>query len=154
MIGNERRGLVINDTGEILGYGSATLYEYEDADPTKFVKMYLGMIKKAAGMSKAGYQVFEALYHQMQKNHNTDQVILSYYIASQSIVGLNERTYQRGLRDLLDREILYRSPADGVFFVDINCMFNGDRLNFVKQVRLKKNEVQGELPLLPAPKTE
>ena len=33
--------------------------------------------------------------------------------------GINDRTYQRGVRELLEKEFLYRSPSDGVYFVNI-----------------------------------
>jgi hypothetical protein len=41
----------------------------------------------------------------------------------------------------------YRSPSDGVFFVNIRFMFNGDRLAFVKSYHLKDASRQQELPL-------
>jgi hypothetical protein len=88
--------------------------------------------------------MFEAVYQQMRNRPNTDKVEMSLWTASQHIKGLNERTYRRGLRELLESGVLYRSPVDGVFFVDITCMFNGDRLAFVKGYRLK--ESQAELP--------
>jgi hypothetical protein len=49
---------------------------------------------------------------------------------------------------LLDREFLLRSTADGVFFVNIRYMFNGDRLAFVKAYQV--TGTPAELPL-PAP---
>jgi ornithine carbamoyltransferase len=45
-------------------------------------------------------------------------------------------------------EFLYRSPSDGVFFVNIRFMFNGDRLAFVKSYHLKGSARQQELPLV------
>ena len=82
----------------------------------------------------------------MQVRVGEDKVMLSYYMASEQIEGLTERTYQRGLRELLSKEFLYRSPSDGVFFVNIRFMFNGDRLAFVKGYHLKGANTQKELP--------
>lgn len=63
--------------------------------------------------------------------------------------GLEERTYQRGLRELLEKEFLFRSTNPGLFFVNIRFLFNGDRLAFVKAYKLKHD--QHQLPgLLPA----
>jgi hypothetical protein len=64
-------------------------------------------------------------------------VELNFYDASEQIEGITERTYQRGLRELLDKKFLFRSPSDGVFFVNIRYMFNGDRLAFVKAYHIK-----------------
>lgn len=146
-IGNEQKGLIIDGgSGEVLGRGTAVVYEWEEVDSERFVKLFIGGIKKASGLSKTGLAIFEVVYHQMRESPNSDQVMLSFYRASQQIKGLNERTYRRGLRELLEREILFRSPEGGVFFIDIGCMFNGDRLAFVKGYHLK--EAQPELPLL------
>jgi hypothetical protein len=132
-IGNDQKGLIIHEgTGEILGSGGAVVYEWEEVDKERFVKLFLAGVKQAAGLSKAGLAIFEVVYNVVRENPNSDEVKLSFYTASGQIEGINERTYRRGLRELLDKEFLYRSPSEGVFFVNIRYMFNGDRLAFVK----------------------
>jgi hypothetical protein len=54
------------------------------------------------------------------------------------------------VRELLEKEFLYRSPSDGVYFVNIKFMFNGDRVAFVKSYHLKGASRQQELPLIDA----
>jgi hypothetical protein len=137
-IGSEQRGLIINEgTGEISGIGGAVVYEWEEVDKERFVKLFLAGVKQAAGLSKAGLAIFEVVYNLIRENPNSDKVELGFYIASEQIEGITERTYQRGLRELLDKEFLFRSPSDGVFFVNIRYMFNGDRLAFVKAYHLQ-----------------
>ncbi len=127
-IGNDQKGLVIDKgTGEVLGHGGAYMYEFEEVDRERFVKLFLSGLKQAAGLSKAGLAVFEIVYQQIRESRNSDKVQLSFYRASQQIKELNDRTYQRGLRELLDKEFLFRSPEDGTFFVNIRYMFSGDR---------------------------
>jgi hypothetical protein len=72
---------------------------------------------------------------------------MSYMVAQDRLPNLAERTYRRGLRELLDKEVIFRSPVEGVFFVNIRCMFNGDRLAFVKAYHLKGSGYQTELQL-------
>jgi hypothetical protein len=145
--GNDKRGFVMDGgTGEVLAVGGVGFYQFEEVDNAKFVKMFLEGIKQASGLSKAGLSVFELVYRQIQDAPNTDKVELSFYMAAKKIDDLTERTYQRGLRELLDREFLFRSPSDGVFFVNIMYMFNGDRLAFVKGYRRKGTGKQAELP--------
>jgi len=146
--GNEKRGFIMDtDNGEILNVGGAGFYEYEEVDDTRFVKLFLAGIKQAAGLSKSGLSLFELVYKELQSTPGQDEVKLNIYTASEQIENLTERTYQRGLRELLDKEFLYRSPSDGVFFVNIRYMFNGDRLAFVKGYQRKGTSVQKELPL-------
>ena len=137
-IGNDQRGLIIHEgSGEILGTGGAVVYEWEEVDKERFVKLFLAGVKQAAGLSKAGLAIFEVVYNLVRENPNSDEVKLNLYTASEHIEGINDRTYRRGLRELLDKEFLYRSPSEGVFFVNIRYMFNGDRLAFVKAYHLK-----------------
>lgn len=101
-------------------------------------------------------QVFELVYHEMRANPGCDEIKLNQYVAKDH--GINDRTYQRGVRELLKKEFLFRSPSDGVFFVNIRFMFNGDRLAFVRSYHLKDAGRQQELftadaAALPAPKS-
>lgn len=139
-IGTDMRGLVVDTgSGEILGHGGAIAYVWEEVDKERFVKLYLAGLKQAAGLTKAGLAVFEIVYKQVRERPGQDTVPLDSYSSS-----LHPVTYRRGLRELLGKEFLFRSPNPGLFFVNIRFMFNGDRLAFVKGYKLKK-----EQPLLP-----
>src|SRR5208282_4446621 len=137
--------IVDNGTGEIKGIGGIGFWWEEEVDTSRFVKLFLDGIKQAAGLSKTGIQVFEIVYHEMRANPGRDEIKLNQYVAKDH--GISDRTYQRGVRELLEKEFLYRSPSDGVFFVNIRFMFNGDRLAFVKSYHLKDASRQQELPL-------
>lgn len=143
-IGDTHKGFVVdNGTGEILGRGAAFAYEFEEVDKERFVKLYLAGLKQASGLSKAGLAVFEIVYRALRESPGKDTVNLS-----QDMSNLAPATYRRGLRELLEKEFLYRSPYDGTFFVNIRFMFNGDRLAFVKGYRLRTGDnAQGHLPL-------
>lgn len=145
--------IVDNSTGEIKGIGGMGFWWEEEVDTSRFVKLFLDGIKQAAGLSKAGLAVFEMVYHQMRAQPGNDEIKLNTFVARDH--GMSDRSYQRGVRELLEKEFLYRSPSDGVFFVNIRFMFNGDRLAFVKSYHLKNSSRthQTELPLL-APKPE
>ena len=94
-------------------------------------------------MSKAGLAVFEIVYTALRESPGKDTVNLS-----QDLTDLAPATFRRGLRELLEKEFLFRSPYDGTFFVNIRFMFNGDRLAFVKGYRLKNSAPnQGTLAL-------
>jgi len=147
-LGNEQKGLIIDEgTGEILGRGGAVMYEWEEVDKERFVKLFLSGLKQASGLSKAGLSIFEVVYNQVRENPNSDKVELSYYMAAKQISGINDRTYQRGVRELLEKEFLFRSPFEGVFFINIKYMFNGDRLAFVKGYHVRRPGGQAELAL-------
>jgi hypothetical protein len=141
--------IVDHSTGELKGIGGMGFWWEEEVDTSRFVKLFLDGIKQAAGLSKSGMQVFELIYHQMRANPGSDEIKLNQYVARDH--ALTNRTYWRGLRELLEKQFLYRSPSDGVFFVNIRFMFNGDRLAFVKSYHLKDSSRQEELPLVEVP---
>ncbi len=148
-LGDERRGVVLdNGTGEILSPGSAMVYEWEEVDKERFVKLYLAGLKQAVGLSKAALAVFDVVYRELRNKPGEDTVMLS-----KRTINLERRSYHRGLRELLEKQFLYRSHFDGMFFVNIRFMFNGDRLAFVKGYQLKKEDPrQPQLPGLDPPK--
>jgi hypothetical protein len=133
------KATVISDhqTGEILGRGGMGFWYDEEVDQGRFVKIFLDGIKQAAGLSKAGMQVFEFVYNQVRDAPSKDEIKLNFYEANLFKKDLTDRTYRRGVKELLDKEFLYRSPTDGVYFVNIRYMFNGNRLAFVKTYHLK-----------------
>ena len=147
--GGKAAMIVDNSTGEIKGLGGMGFWWEEEVDSTRFVKLFLDGIRQAAGLSKTGLQVFELVYHRMRENPGSDQIILNQYVAKDH--GMSDRNYQRGVRELLEKGFLFRSPSDGVFFVNIRFMFNGDRLAFVKAYHLKDAGRQEELPLAEVP---
>ena len=60
------------------------------------------------------------------------------------------------MNELLDKEFLYHSLTADEYFVNVNFMFNGDRIVVVRQYRCTGSSFQTELPLdrarqLPAP---
>jgi hypothetical protein len=134
---------VDNGTGEIRSIGGMGFWFEEEVDTTRFVKMFLDGIEQTAGLSKTGIQVFELVYLEMRANPGNDEIKLKQYVAKDR--GIPSRTYQRGVRELLEKEFLYRSPSDGVYFVNIRCMFNGDCLAFVRSYHLKDATRQQEL---------
>lgn len=148
--------IVDNSTGELKGIGGLGFWWQEEVDSTRFVKLFLDGIKQAAGLSRTGMQVFELVYNEMRANPGSDEIKLNQYVAKDH--GINDRTYQRGVRELLEKEFLFRSLSDGVFFVNIRFMFNGDRLAFVRSYHLRDDSrsrqqdlFAPEPPALPAP---
>lgn len=153
------RGTLFADggTGELLGAGVRHFFRFEEVDASRFVKLFLEGMKQAAGLSKAGMAVFELVYRQLQEKPNSDEIALSWHLARTLGLDIPERTYRHGLRQLLEREFLYESLVDGLYFVNIRYMFNGDRLTFIRGYKLKGSDAQGELPLpepvVPSPPT-
>lgn len=138
--------MIVSESGEILA--PAGFHEIIEVDKTQFVKLYIGGVSAFNDLSTAGSRVFKMVYSYILNNPNTDEIILH----PKKVKSIPKTTFERGLTELLSKEILYRSVQPYVFFLNINYMFNGDRLALVKDYRLKASvekpgEVQENLPL-------
>ena len=54
--------------------------------------------------------------------------MLSYLLARRWKPDLAERTYFRGMHELLAKDFIFRTLAADVYFVNVRFMFNGDRM--------------------------
>lgn len=124
------KAVLIDDGGNVLGKGSIAFMESTEVDKTQFVKLYVEGLRSITGLSKPGSAVCEIVYEQMQEKPNNDHIVLKY--AFDKDKGITERTYRRGVRDLLEKEILFASQVEGMYFLNILYMFNGNRLHFIK----------------------
>jgi hypothetical protein len=149
---------VDDTTGELVGSGVRHFMKFEEVDASKFVKLFLDGMKQAAGLKpKSGMVLFEIVYRLLQERPNTDEVALSWRLAADMGYTIPERTFRDGLRQLLEKEFLYESLVEGVYFVNIQYMFNGDRLTFIKGYMLKTANMRRRevaVPVLPLPQIE
>lgn len=144
LTGNERKGLLIDEgSGEIIGHGGAVSFVQEQVDKETFVKLYLKGVQQATGLTQTGLKVFGEVYSQLRDNPNTDTVSLNMRTTE-----LSSGIFYRGLKELLQKEFLFRSPMDGTFFVNIQYMFNGNRLAFVQAYH-----TEDAAPIIKAPKS-
>jgi hypothetical protein len=145
--------MVAPATGERIGQGAFSFVQEKAVDSENFVKMYLKGIKKHSELGKAGLTLFELVFHQVsgRNGKDKDKVELSFLLAQKWKPDLTRSTYFRGLNELIEKGFLFCSMAADVYFVNINFMFNGDRINLVESYVRKEVIAQGELPLLEAP---
>lgn len=146
--------IVAQESGVILGKGAIGFVEETEVDAEEFVKIYLAGVRKYGELSKSGALLFEYVYHEIsgQDAKDRDKVGLNYRWAKIWKPDLTERTYQRGLSELLAKQFIFRSIAQDVYFVNVRFMFNGDRIALVQSYRRtnrKKDRslLQNELPL-------
>src|ERR1700733_1115275 len=115
----EKMLMIGSATGEVLGEGQALYVENKVVDREKFVKVYPSLVKKLKDLSNPAREVFEVAYLQMLSKHQDDKIELNYYTARKYGLNISDRGYQRGVRELLEKEILYQSPSADLFFVNV-----------------------------------
>lgn len=134
---NGDRMMVISEAGEIIA--PAGFWQAQEIDKTQFVKLYINGVKAFKDLTGAGTKVFELLYIEVQKQAGKDKVYLSFNAVDQKLTPMSEATYTRGMRELINKNFIAPSTLQGWFFINLDYMWNGDRLAFVKEYRVKNN---------------
>ena len=128
------RMMVVNEsTGEVMA--PAGFWQYEEVDKTQFVKLYVNGVKAFKDLTNAGTKVFEILYLEIQKNIGKDKIYLGYHQLDQAMTPMSEATFNRGLKELVEKQFLAATPAVSWYWLNPDFVWNGDRLSFVKAYR-------------------
>lgn len=130
--------VVSGKSGEVVA--PAGFWQAQEVDKTQFVKLYLNGVKAFKELTSAGAKVFEILYVYVQQNIGKDQIILSYALLDKDKFNISKATYHRGIKELIDKEFIAESYAQNLYFINPDYIWNGDRLAFVKEFRLKQSE--------------
>lgn len=152
----KRRYVSTGRTGELMDPATgevraiSVIRQVEDKDDAEFVKIFSEGIKAAYGLSKTASRVFQVVLDEYESTPMSGGYADSIYLAwfggglSGRDVGMTDRTFQTGLRELLAKGfIAARSP--NLFWVNANLFFKGDRVLFIKEYRRRKPSEQYDL---------
>lgn len=134
--------MIVSEHGEIVA--NSGFHEIVEVDKTQFVKLYINGVKAFQGLKAAGAKVFELIYMAVQDAPGTDRIHLHFMTIEQDITKISRATFDRGMTELIDRGFIAESLIPGMYYLNIDYMFNGNRLAFIKEYRLK-----GSMPAIP-----
>lgn len=144
--------LINSSTGEIVGV--AAIHQVEERDDADFVKIFAAGVAASYELSKTAQRVFQVVLGQYERTPMSrgfaDYVNLYWFdngIDGHAVM-MTERTFQRGLRELLDKRFLY--PKDGVsFWTNPALFFKGDRVIFIKEYHRRVKSLNSSIGLNP-----
>ena len=132
--------LVDADTGEVTA--TSVIHQIEERDDENFVKVFAAGVAASFELNRTAARVFQAVLQEYERTPMSGGFVDSVYLAwfdeglSGHDIGMSEKTFQRGLKDLLGKGFLApRSPNQ--FWVNPALFFKGDRVMFVKEYRRK-----------------
>jgi hypothetical protein len=135
-----RRDLTDTQTGEITA--AAVVHTIEEKDDAEFVKVFAAGISATYELTKTAQKTFQAVLDEYQRTPMSGGFADTLYLAwmdgglSGRDVGISEKTFQRGLKELLSKGFLApRSPS--AFWVNPSLFFKGDRVLFLREYRRK-----------------
>lgn len=152
--GNELFMLMAPGTGEVIGKGAFAFVREKVVDTEEFMKIYIAGLRTHAQLTRPGLTMFEYVFQAMSglkaKDKDTFQVNLT--LAKRWRPSLGRQAYFKGMKELLEKNFIFRSIAADVYFVNVRFMFNGDRIALVQSYRRRTSNnvpdlLQNELPL-------
>lgn len=123
--------MVVSESGEIVA--PAGFWQSQEVDQTQFVKLYVHGVKAFKNLTGAGTKVFELLYLRVQENIGKDQIWLTFPYVDQTVTPISDTTFYRGMKELLEKEFIAETMTPGLYYLNPDYLWNGDRLAFVKQ---------------------
>jgi hypothetical protein len=139
--------LVNPQTSEVMAEGTVGFFRREVVDDERFMKVFMGQLDHMFDLTKAGQRILKIIWEQLHNDKDKDKVELTPLQPSVTRLGVTERAFQRGVRELLEKKFVFMSPVDGVYFINMGMFFNGNRI--VAAVEYIREGSQEQLSLLP-----
>lgn len=145
-LGRDENILVNQNTGEVQGTHVTT---YKRVDGEQFVKLFTANIALTFDLSAQGIKAFNVLMWAMQKQSvSKDEVFLDTHIREEFLAVYNDKdkpiklsqpTFARGLAELTKAQIIAKTIRQGVYWINPNFAFNGDRIAFTTLIERQGN---------------
>lgn len=126
--------MVVSEHGEVMA--PAGFHQVVTVDKTQFVKLYVNGVKAFQGLSAAGAKVFELIYSIVQGSPGADRFYLHFMSVEEHHLQISYRTFHRGLGELLKKEFVFESLTPNLYFLNVDYLFNGNRMAFIKEYRM------------------
>lgn len=136
-LGGDNNILVNQATGEIAG---THVVARKKVDNEKFIKTFADYMAFTFELTRAGNKALRVVMWAMQEYAiSKDVVTLDKYMLEAFLeahkdidppLTLSSPTFKRGLAELTQAKIIAKTQRAGMYFINPQCMFNGDRIAF------------------------
>ena len=148
-LGKDEDVLVNKITGEDRGTHVVT---QRKVDKEQFVKLFVQNISIAFHLNGAGVKALNVLIHSMRGSKgiiNGDLLTLDKYAMedfneahkdNKNKIKMSKSTFDRGIIQLEKAGIIAKYIKPGIYFINPNFIFSGDRIAFTNVIERKKDE--------------
>lgn len=123
-------------------------------DRRKFTKLYHNGLKDFFGLGRSEMDILKFIMHRLRKDQ--DKVAFTYKLVKEETDIASDSTVSITLLSLMNKGIVARAEGDGIYYINPNIFFNGDRVAFVNSYIMEKEsstdmieevkEVKKEIP--------
>lgn len=131
--GSTKQVLVDIDTGQIEGI--TLMHKYKEVDKEQFVKLYIDEVASLFELSRTGLRVFGFVLKALRINSAEIYIDISELMV---FCGYKQKNQvYKGLAELIANKIIAMSVRPNLWFINPSIIFNGDRVVFAKEYRIK-----------------
>ena len=132
-------GAYVTQDGERIDAGG--IHTVQKIDRGQFVKLYTGELRSIFDLKPAALKVLQYLIAEIQATPNADAVFLGWFNAERYLteqdVSLSRRSFLRAMSELIEKRFIAESDRPGLFWINPNFFWNGDRYRFVRDYILE-----------------
>ena len=148
------KGLEITDKdGETVNAG--VIGKIEEVDTEEFIKLYTKNVGLLFDLSSRAQKALIAIFCAVQKSKEQAHIFLPYHFAVEyyeklGVIKIPSRsTFSAGITDLINMNFLAAHyGGDGWYWINPNLIFNGNRIRFLTEYKIKiKEEIEKEKKL-------
>ena len=139
-----RGEIYTNSEDEDVKVNSIDFYTKITIDKDQFIKLYISALPALSNLKNSTKLLFQYILIKINEEIGKDVIYLNYSDYSRSTYlsplsgKFSQSTFSRALNELLDNEIIYKTPNQHLYFINIAYIFNGDRLKFITEYQLDK----------------
>lgn len=115
------------------------------ADKQTFVKLYTTHLKAYFELSQTAFRLLQFVLHTTQETAiNKDKIYLSLLQAQEFFEGNNSKisrtSYFNAMKELVEKLFLAETQEPNFYFINPTLFFNGDRIEFLTQFTIDKQQ--------------
>lgn len=134
-----------DDTGEDVSAGVIGKIQMVDVD--QFIKLYTKHVALFFDLPSYACKVLTAVFCAVQQNKDQASIYLPYHLAKEIYEKLgieripSQSTFFRGIKYLIEKDFIAGNyKGEGWYWINPAVLFNGDRVRFVNEYRIKRKE--------------
>ena len=132
----------VSDEGEAFRHSGVHIVT--DVDKEEFVKLYTRNMRIFFDLKPTTQKVLQVVLDAVQKAPNADCIYMHWFNVEEyiSVSGgtISKGSFHNAMKELLEKKFIAESVEPHRFWINPHLFFNGDRMTFVREYRLKNEK--------------
>jgi hypothetical protein len=132
-------GRHISEDGEEITHSGVHLIKHVDKE--EFVKLYTKNMKVFFDLKPTSQKLLQSVLGFVQKNPGCDAIYLHWFEVDAYMkaneLKMSKASFHNAMREMLGKGFLAESEAPNQYWINPHLFFNGDRMTFINEFRIK-----------------